>query len=445
MKQATFSLLFYFITTISFGQEVFKDACFIGVKEGLNGYISILKGANDYKLNKYLVNKNDDFYTQGVALHDKNGKIVWVKIISNRLIFDIQSEKKKVRILNAEWNNSKSCSNAKLFETLIDDKGEFISEKVITSASSDFPNLRIHGFYEKNGSILEWVNWQNFNVTINNELITGCQFDNIQIRKHIGNDIQSILLQNEQLKLLAYDTFNNNTGFIYSVKPKQENNQFKEKTIQFIEINNKGIKSKEIPLATQNVYIKHLKLNRKGFIVSGSFQGNDTLNYKPTAYILDQALISPKNLFRDETARNGFIASINTTSQINWLNILKSDYDVSLKSMDTDIKTIGIGIEYKDFIHISSHIINSLKDSSHYEYSDAALLFFNRRGKLITHEQMYGIGYENIGAYLMKSKIILYGEFLNYTKIFDIEHKYETINTCNFFLFRDKAIMRKKH
>ena len=71
-------------------------------------------------------------------------------------------------------------------------------------------------------------------------------------------------------------------------------------------------------IATNGVNIEHLEITNDEFFIGGSFKGNDTLKFESAVYFLDKALKSPKNRFRDESARNGFVASLNDSLNLNW-------------------------------------------------------------------------------------------------------------------------------
>lgn len=72
----------------------------------------MIKGANDNELKKFLVNKFKGYYVEGIALHDNEGKFIWVRAFDNRILFDVKFENNKVFVLNADWLNNKVNSSA---------------------------------------------------------------------------------------------------------------------------------------------------------------------------------------------------------------------------------------------------------------------------------------------------------------------------------------------
>jgi hypothetical protein len=439
-------ILLLFLTINSFCQEIFHDARFVKIKQIENGFISIIHGANDDKLKKFLVKEYKGYYTKGIALHDEEGHFIWVRVFEGRQIFDVKIENDKVLVLNADWHNSKVNSSAELYETELDIKGELLHEKKITCIKSDVPNSRIHGFYDDKGNIWEWTTWEHkVSILINDSEVNGGKEDNIRITNHLNDMINSIQIIGENLQVLAHDVFNKKIGFIISgsrVHLAEKVFNTNEKLFIEFETSGKLINTKSI--ATNGVYIEHLVLTENEIFIGGSFQGNDTLKYEPTAYLLEKPLNSPKNRFRDETAKNGFVASLSVSLSLNWVQIFKSKYDVSLESMSVQNDTIVIGIEYKDLVEVNGKKITSLKDSSKYKYSDAALIFFDSNGKLNSFERVFGNGYEKIGVYLMNGKLILFGEFLYSMKVFDIELNDPSKNSCNYLIFKDKEIIKKE-
>ena len=115
MKPIGLFLLLTFLTANSFCQQIFHDARFAKIKQIENGYISLIKGANDNELKKFLVNKFKGYYVEGIALHDNEGKFIWVRAFDNRILFDVKFENNKVFVLNADWLNNKVNSSAVLY------------------------------------------------------------------------------------------------------------------------------------------------------------------------------------------------------------------------------------------------------------------------------------------------------------------------------------------
>jgi len=445
MKYIGITILLFFIIINSFGQEIFHDARFVKIKQIEKGFISIINGANDTELKKFLVEKYDGYYTEGIALHDKEGKFIWVKAFDDRLIFDVKFENNKISVLNADWHNSKVSSSAELYETILDFEGKLLLEEKISYIQSDVPNSRIRGLYDNKGRIWEWVNWERSeNISINEIVISGCERSNIRITNHQKDSCYSHIIKGDKLRLLTYDVFKDKIGFLI----RGNDISFEHKTFDdfetiLVEFMTTGNIKATKPIATDGVFLEHLEIANKGFFVGGTFQGNDSLNFEPTPYLLGKPLNSPKNKFRDETARNGFVAYINDSLCLNWLQIIESEYDVSIESMSVQDTTIIIGIEYKDFVKLSKNELFSLKDSSEYEYSDAALIIFNSKGEMVSFKQLIGNGYEKIGAYLIDNKLILFGDFLYSMNVFDIELKSLSKNSCNYLIFRDKEMIEK--
>lgn len=446
MKPIALILLLTLLTGNSFCQEIFHDARFVKIKQTENGFISIIKGANDIKLKKHLVRKYKGYYTEGIAQHDKDGRIIWVRAFEDRLIFDVRLESNKVFVLNADWHNSKMNSSAELYETVLGINGKFLNENKISNIKSAVPNSRIHGFYDDNGQIWEWINWENHESILVNDLkVIGGKNDNIRITNHSTDKSNAHLIVGENLKVLTHDIFKHKIGFIISGNGTLlEKNNVKINGAVLLECETSGKVINAKSIATKGVYIEHLEITDKSFFIGGSFQGNDALKFEPSAYLLEKELKSPKNRFRDETARNGFIACLNDSFHLNWIQVLESEYDVSIESMSVQNKTIVLGIEYKDFVKINETEIISLKDSSAYEYADAALIIFDLNGKINSFERLIGNGHEKIGALLMDNKLILFGNFLYSMKVFGIELNDPSKNTCNYLIFREKVILKKE-
>jgi hypothetical protein len=430
MKSTALIIILIVMTINSFCQEVFHDARFVNIKQTENGFISIIKGADDAELKKFLVKKYKGYYSEGIALHNKEGNFVWVRAFEDRLIFDVKLEDNKVFVLNANWHNSKVNSSAELYETELDLKGKHLAENKVTYIKSDVPNSRVHGIYDDKGNIWDWITWENSETIIVNDVkVKGGKFDNIRITNHIKDTSNSNLISGENLRVETHDAFKTKIGFIINGSDiNLAEKSFKTNGPLLIEFETSGNLKNANSIATDGVYIKHLEITESKIFIGGFFQGNDTLKFEPTAYLLKKPLTSPKNKFRDETARNGFIACLSGSSSLSWLQVLQSEYDVSLESMSVIDDTIAIGIEYKDLIQIDGKKIISLKDSSKYEYSDAALIIFDSNGNINSIEQLIGNGYEKIGAYLMDNKLILFGNFLYSMKVFGIELNDPSIN-----------------
>tara|TARA_B100000674_G_scaffold497038_1_gene529334 strand:- start:1146 stop:2486 length:1341 start_codon:yes stop_codon:yes gene_type:complete len=446
MKLPVLTISFILLTISTYCQEVFHDARFVKVKQFENGFITVVKGANDAELKKFHVKKYKGYYTEGIALHDKEGKFIWVRAFEDRLIFDVKVVNNKVLILNADWHNSKVNSSAELYETELDFKGKFLHEKKITYIKSDVPNSRIRGLYDDKGNIWDWITWERKeNILINDLEVKGGKEDNIRITFHKNDTTYSNLITGENLRVLAHDIFSKKIGFIISgseVHLTEKIFNTNEKILIEFETSGKLLNVKSI--ASQGVYIEHLELTDKNIFIGGSFQGNDTLKLEPTAYLLGKALNSPKNKFRNETARNGFVACLSEARSLDWLKIIKSEYDVSLESMSVQNGFIAIGVEYKDFVKINEKEIISLKDSSKYKYSDAALIVLDSDGTITSVNRLIGNGYEKIGAYLMDNKLILFGDFLYSMKVLDIELNDPSKNRCNYLIFKEKEVVIKK-
>ena len=302
MKPIALIILFNFLTISSFCQEIFHDARFVKIKQTESGFISLIKGADDAKLKKFLVKKYKGYYTEGIALHDKEGTFLWVRAFEDRFIFDVKFEDSKLFVLNADWHNSKVNSSAELYETELDIKGKLLHENKISFIKSDVPNSGIRGFYDEKGNIWEWINWEhNENIVINDIEVKGGIKDNIRITNHLNDTSYSNLITGENLRVLTHDVFDNKIGFIINggkIQLAEEVFNSHENILLEFEISGNLLNVKSI--AAHGVYIEHLELTKNEIFISGSFQGNDTLKFEPTAYLLGKALNSPKNRFRDE-------------------------------------------------------------------------------------------------------------------------------------------------
>ena len=446
MKPIGLFLLLTFLTANSFCQQIFHDARFAKIKQIENGYISLIKGANDNELKKFLVNKFKGYYVEGIALHDNEGKFIWVRAFDNRILFDVKFENNKVFVLNADWLNNKVNSSAVLYETVLDLNGKFLNENKISDIKSNVPNSRIQGFYDDIGQIWEWTNWEyHKSILINNLEIIGGNNNNIRITNHSIGKTYTYFIKGENLKVLTHDVYKNKIGFIISgngIALEKDTIKINGNILLEFETSGNIINAKSI--ATNGVNIEHLEIINDEFFIGGSFKGNDTLKFESAVYFLEKTLKSPKNRFRDESARNGFVASLNDSLYLNWIQILKSEYDVNLETMSVLNKTIAVGLEYKDCVNINGMEIVSLKDSSEYEYSDAALILFDINGEINSVERLIGNGYEKIGAFLMDNKLILFGDFLYTMKVFDIELNDPSKNSCSFLIFKGDETIGKE-
>lgn len=443
MNKIVFVILLLFLGLISYGQTVFDEARFVKIKQVEIGYVSLIKGADDAELKEYLVEKYEGYYTEGIALHDKDGEFLWVRVFDDRFVFDVKYENEEIYVLNADWDNSKISSSANLYETILDSNGELLKEVKISYLESDVPNSRIRALYDTKGQIWDWVSWENTeSILIDGDKIEGGKADNIRICCHLKDTSYSYLLMSKSLRLLTHDVFENRVGFIIrgnNITTQEENFNLTETVLFEFTTNGEITKTKSI--ATQGVYVEHLAITENGSFISGTFQGNDSLSFEPSVFLMGNIYTTPNNRYRDETARNGFVLSLNNSYEVNWMRILNSEYHVSIESMSVENDTLVIGVEYKDFINIGSEKILTSKKHSKYEYSNAVLIFFDSKGDIIFYEQAIGNGYESIQAYLLDDKLILYGDFLNRIKLYDIKLKDASVNTCNYLIFRDKTLI----
>ena len=366
-----------------------------------NGYISLIKGANDNELKKFLVNKFKGYYVEGIALHDNEGKFIWVRAFDNRILFDVKFENNKVFVLNADWLNNKVNSSAVLYETVLDLNGKFLNENKISNIKSNVPNSRIQGFYDYIGQIWEWTNWEyHKSILINNLEIIGGNNNNIRITNHSIGKTYTYFIKGENLKVLTHDVYKNKIGFIISgnrIALEKDTIKINGNILLEFETSGNIINAKSI--ATNGVNIEHLEITNDEFFIGGSFKGNDTLKFESA---------------------------------------------VNLETMSVLNKTIAVGLEYKDCVNINGMEIVSLKDSSEYEYSDAALILFDINGEINSVERLIGNGYEKIGAFLMDNKLILFGDFLYTMKVFDIELNDPSKNSCSFLIFKGDETIGKE-
>jgi hypothetical protein len=444
MKQLGFIIITLSLTLNSFCQEIFNNTRFEKIIEIDNGFISIIKMAEDEEMKKFLVKRFTGYYNEGIAFHDKERKIIWVRALDDRIIFDIKIKNNNIFILNAKWQNSKVNSSAVLYETKLNLKGRLLHVKKVSRIKSEVPNSRIHGFYDKEGSIWEQINWErNNNILINGIKVNGCKKGNIRIRKISKDSTCTFWLKGKFLRVIVHDICNDKIGFICSGDDISiRNKSFGKGEIIYLQIRTSGKLEMVKPIANKGVRIEHLELLEYGLIISGSFQKRDNWQKELKPCFCKKPLVYQKSNSNNIISSNGFIAYLNDTLSIDWLEYLESNF-VVLNSMSLWQDTIVLSVKYKNIIEVNNRQFISLKDTIQYIYnnSDAILLFFKMNGNLIAHEQIIGNGSEEIEAYLMDEKIVLLGDFLYSMKVYNNELNSTSKNSCNYLIFKDKDII----
>jgi len=407
------------------------------------GYISIVTCANDSILQKYLVDSSSySHYARGIALNDKKGKLKWMHILEETGIVDFKVENDKIYVLNGNNQNSKSNSSGELYEAIFNLNGKLLSQKKLSLTKSEFPNASITAFYDDNGRIWSMVNWQSQSIAmIDEKEFMGSSNNNILVRCHkSGNKAETkCLVSGNELRLNTHDDFAKRVGFIFegdSLKINGKSTGFGNE-IRYLGFSTDGQLYMNKLLAAGKVEANHLKILKKGMLVSGEFQGNDSIVNSSSCKFRNVSLSTPKNRFREEPARNGFITELNDSLDINWIKKIESKCDIIIKSMGVYEKAIAVGLKYNDSIQIDKELITA-EDKDWHEYTDDVLCFFDKTGKLNSYKHIPENTYLLAGFDAIKRKKKLQGSFLYNKKMFDLEYNKDQKKRFNSLLFLDK-------
>lgn len=444
MNRTIVLLIFILISLPVLSQELFHEAQFKRIIPIDSGYISIVSQVEDKALAPYLVNKTKGVVVQGIAVHDREGKIRWTRAFNDMLILDAKQKGQSIYVLHVDQFNSKTESGAALFETVLKLNGKTKKTTDLTIMRSEVCNSKIRAMYDSQGNIWEWVTWEhNPSILINGRAVVGGEQFNILLRNLNSLENSTHLMTSTNVRINERSTSGDKILFhMEGSDLKIDNNEVIGQGNFLIEFHTSGPLNRGICISNSGLSVKHLLYHHSNIYLSGSFRGNDSLPYKPAATLLTRTLQAPKHLLREETAANGFIACLTDTFSIEWLQLLKSERDILIHSMSANDSMLIIALEYKDYLSCEGVEIKTLKDSTRYEFDDAALLLFNTNGKMISNWRAGGNGYEKLRAHLAADKLIMTGNFTYDLQILGHDLHDSDIRGCNFLLFDDKKLLK---
>ncbi|HEY6159864.1 MAG TPA: hypothetical protein VI112_01540 [Bacteroidia bacterium] len=396
----------------------------------------------DTTLSKYTLNPKRDYVLYAIGLCDQTGKFKWVynlegNVESAMILHDT------LFVLSGKRDNWKTESKAwlRLLQFSLD--GKLLNEKELSKMQLDAPNCWIHGLLDENGhiwSIAEWYGAQE--VQIDGLKLPSEKLDHFRLSEwnRSGNTQRSFLLTGKELRLEKKESRSGRIVLLFSGEKCRLGSQpvMDETGIFLFSLTTTDNDPVFKCIGSGHVSAEQLGLSDQGILVAGDFQGNDLLEFEPSSTIGGVKVFAPKNSFRDETARNGFIALLDYNMKMKWLRTMESHCDVMVTSLSAFHDSIVIGICYKDNVVLDNRKIISLKPKTEYEYSDAAVCFLDTAGHLFSYKRAWSEQSEKIRVLLFPQHMVISGEFLYQLKILGRHFKNPSLNSTHFIWYRKR-------
>lgn len=427
MKYPFILLITSFLTlwNLSFGQveyaQVFDNVFVKEIKVNKAHILIHYNDVSDGQLKPYIVNGKQSKYGEGFAVMNSKFQYEWIYAIEKGHITDFYEDANHFYILQSIRFNSKISSTAQLFLIKLNRKGKLLSRKKIDERYFKVPNGQFDAKFDKNGLIWK-ITIDPFHPNLKCEVYT------IEALNFKLEPKDSVQLFGSHMRLKAYDTKIGESAFVFNSDSICGTNNSIAKDSAFttngssnllLLFNAKGQLISEKFLTSGFASVDAVKYQGEQLILTGTYEGNDSLDVSTASYFYNTPLRSFLSFNRKSLATNSFVASLGSNLQLNWINFISGTCDIKLNSLSTSPTEIAVSFDYKDSVVVAEKSFYSLKDVNEYQYSDHIICFFDGAGKLTTHQQLACYSSSWNEFYIFPNVTAIYGSFLYDINVFD--------------------------
>lgn len=415
-----YTILFSLTVLTNYSQairsQLYKEGLIRNIKSYSGHYLSHIEFPWDDELKEHILNSKDDFIYSGLAFYNNNMEVEWIYVPRNGEVQDFWENENYIYLLSQEYNSTKGSSNPKLYYSILNKSGHLLKEKLIDEKRF-IGSGKMSVYFSPNGNIWKLVEQPTYNGSYNAYHETGLaskcyllEVYDYKLNKLSTEQFSANSIYLEDIAFNDHETsmvFSTNTENTHNVPDTIYQYPASENAEILVQFTQDGKFTRKKYIATGHSWIESITYQGDELILQGDFENEPNF----TSTFMEMKLKAPKSQHGNSSARNTYIASLDTSLNLKWMKTITGTNNVLSNSISADEETIAFSFKFRDKVKVGDQTIIG-NNSSQYQDSDPVICYFDSNGKLTSYERMSSYSSDWNDVYLFPERIIMHGSFL---------------------------------